>query len=160
MVGVAVAGLTAPLALASYTALTADAQSEQPATEPPSFVAVSTSRIRDTRNGTGTVAQGELGANRTLDLHVAGRTLDIAATVPADALRVVLNATLTDATGLGAGGLERFEVAVHVSAGGDGHRLPPRTLAPTPASVERHHRGRTPLQAAVRADQGSGSSNS
>ena len=77
--------LTAPLALASYTALTADAQSEQPATEPPSFVAVSPSRIRDTRNGTGTVAQGELGANRTLDLHVAGRTLDIAATVPADA---------------------------------------------------------------------------
>jgi hypothetical protein len=94
----------ATMVIGAGAMLRADAQ---PAPAPPGptgelvFVSVPPERILDTRNGNGdprTPAGQKLGAGQTIELDVAGRALGGGAAVPGDAVAVMVNATITEAT--------------------------------------------------------------
>ncbi len=84
--------------------LRADAQPAPPPIEPTAelvFVSVPPERILDTRNGNGdtrTPPGQKVGAGQTINLDVRGRALSGGLTVPEDAVAVMVNATITEAT--------------------------------------------------------------
>ena len=77
--------------------LRADAQTPGPEREELTFVALAPDRILDTRTGIGAPA-GPVGPNATITLAVVGRTLTSGTVIPDDAVAVMANATVTEAT--------------------------------------------------------------